>query len=42
MSFAQSHKFTIIALALCAVGFIACSDSDSSSDANGENNVLSI
>ena len=42
MRFAQSYKITIIALALCAVGFIACSDSDSSSDANGEDNVLSI
>ena len=42
MSFAKSYKFTMIALALCAVGFIACSDSDSSSDANGEDNVLSI
>lgn len=42
MRFAQNHKITIIALALGAVGFIACSDSDSSSDANGEDNVLSI
>ena len=42
MSFAKSYKFTMIALALCAVGFIACSDSDSSGDANGEDNVLSI
>jgi len=42
MSFAKSYKFTMIALALCAVGFFACSDSDSSSDANGEDNVLSI
>lgn len=42
MSFAKSYKFTMIALALSAVGFIACSKSDSSSDANGEDNVLSV